>query len=384
MLSSDEVYEIVNAVADLSGTSKQSFLRVQDLEITKYLFAAYDPYTKYFITKTKIGRGDFQFDSATWEFLSQLSTRKISGLNAQTMVNSITQGMTKRSSELFKRILNKDLRMGMGAKTINKVFPGLIPTHDVMLAKLFDVDRLKFPCFGSPKIDGVRAKFKNSIFYSRNGHPYIGLDHLKLQLKSITDELDGELTVPGVSFQVGSGWIRNHELTPNATFNVFELPTYESSFITRLALMDDLHLVGEDIYKVFHQLLNNESEVMKFYNECRSLGYEGAVIKPYNYAYKGTRSYNWMKMKNMDTIDVEVIDVYEGKGKYKNQMGGVIVEFKGKLNRIGGGWSDSQRKDFWEKHTRIIGKTIEVTYMEETDEGNMRHSRFIRFRPDKD
>jgi ATP-dependent DNA ligase len=382
MQSSDDTYETICAVADLSGMSKQAFLRVQNIE--KYLLAAYDPYTKYHITKCKVGRGNFQFDSATWEFLRMLSTREISGNRAQEMVNSITQGMTRRSSELFKRILNKDLRMGMGAKSINKAFPGLIPIHDVMLAQLFEANRLKFPCFGSPKIDGVRAKFKNDIFYSRNGHPYIGLNHLKHQLRGIAEELDGELTVPGVSFQIGSGWIRSNELTPNATFNIFELPTIREPFISRLAMMDDLHEVGKDINKVSHKLLHNESEVMEFYKKCRGLGYEGAVIKPYDYIYQGTRSYNWMKMKNLNTVDLEVVGTYEGKGKYVGQMGGVIVLFKGKQNRVGGGWSDKQRKDFYDSPLLIIKKIIEIAYMEETDDGNMRHARFVGFRPDKD
>ena len=384
MLKSDEVYEIINTIADFSGTSKQSFLKIQDIGITKYLLAAYDPYTKYHVTKVKKGDGVNQFDNLTWEVLKQLSQRKLSGNEAKLLVNHFTEEMTPRSSELFRRILNKDLRMGMGAKSINKVFPRLIPIHDVMLAKLFDISRLKFPCFGSPKIDGVRAKFKDGIFYSRNGHPYIGLRHLTQQLKGITEELDGELTVPGVSFQIGSGWIRSYDPTPDATFNIFELPTIKAQFIDRLIMINDLHLVGDNILEVTHKVLKNKDEVAEFYQICRNMGYEGAVIKPYDYIYKGTRSYNWMKMKNIETVDLIVDDLYEGKGKYENQMGGAIVEFRGKPNKVGGGWSDNQRKAFWESPTALIGKTIEIFYMEETDEGNMRHARFINFRKDKE
>ena len=50
-------------------------------------------------------------------------------------VDSITAGMTPKSAELFQRILKKDMRMGMGVKSINKALPGLIQTHDVMSAK---------------------------------------------------------------------------------------------------------------------------------------------------------------------------------------------------------------------------------------------------------
>lgn len=385
MLKSDEAYETINTIADLSGTSKQNFLRVQDLDITKYLMAAYDPYIRYYVTKVKKGNGVNQFDNLTWEVLKQLSQRKLSGDEAKLLVNHFTEEMTPRSSELFRRILNKDLRMGMGVKSINKVFPGLIPTHDVMLAKAtFEPHRLKYPCFGSPKIDGVRSKFKNGIFYSRNGHPYKGLGHLQKQLKGITEELDGELVVPGVSFQVGSGWIRSDDITPDAEFKLIELPTIKDSFITRTIMMEDLHLIGPQIHYIPRQLLHNIDQVHDFYKSCRRNKYEGAIITPYNYEYVGTRSWNWMKLKPEETLDTKVINIYEGKGKYIGQMGGAIVMFKGKPNRVGGGWSDNQRKAFWEKPMMLIGRMIEVHYMEETDDGNMRHSRFFDFRPDKE
>jgi DNA ligase-1 len=317
--------------------------------------------------------------------LKQLSQRKLSGDEAKLLVNHFTEEMTPRSSELFRRILNKDLRMGMGAKSINKVFPGLIPTHDVMLAKPhFEIHRVKYPCFGSPKIDGVRAKFKNGVFYSRNGHPYVGLDHLIQEIKGIKEELDGELVVPGVSFQVGSGWIRSDDPTPDATFNIFEIPTIKVPFIERLTIIADIHTISDGILGVTHKVLRDENEIMEFYKACRNLGYEGAVIKPFDYKYVGSRSWNWMKLKPEKTYDAKVTDIYEGKGKYKDEMGGVIVMFKGKPNKVGGGWSDIQRRKYWNNHNRIIGRMIEVHYMEETDDGNMRHSRFFDFRPDKE
>lgn len=384
MINSDEAYKVINIIADLSGNSKQIFLRTQDIK--EYLLAAYDPYTKYHITGGKLGKGDMHFVDLTWEILHKLSTRELSGYSAQSVVNSITAGMTPESSTLFHRILNKDLRMGMGAKTINKVFPGLIPTHDVMLAKLFDPEHLKFPCFGSPKIDGVRAKFKNGVFYSRNGHPYLGLENLSDLLHGVTEDLDGELIVPGVSFQLSSGLIRSNDPTPMAEFHIFDVPTVIAPFIERLIIIDDIDMVFNSLFikKVNHISLYEENGVMDFYQTCRNLGYEGAVIKPHDYVYKGTRSYDWMKMKQILSEDLVVKSLFEGKGKYKNQMGGAIVEFKGNPNKVGGGWSDMQRKEYWYEPENIIGKTIEVAYMEETDDGNMRHSRFIGFRPDKE
>ena len=383
MMNSDTALILIDEIGHASGNSKIVMLSMNP-GMCEYLLAAYDPYTMYHITKGKPGMGNEQFSNLTWAILKGLSTRKISGHQAQDIVNEETAAMTSRSSLLFHRILNKDLRMGMGVKSINKAFPGLIPTHDVMLAKLFDAKRLEFPCFGSPKIDGVRAKFKHGKFYSRNGHEYVGLDHLKEQLKNVATELDGELTVHGKTFQESSGLIRSDNPTPDALFNLLDLPLIKERFNMRLMRMEDLHLIGPNVLNVVHVPLNDEREVMKFYQTCRYIGHEGAVIKPWDYEYKGTRSYNWMKMKQVLSEDLVVTNIYGGKGKYAGQLGGVTVKFKGQNNDVGGGFSDQQRIDFHDHPELIIGKYIEVLYMEETDQGNLRHARFNGFRPDKE
>jgi DNA ligase-1 len=381
-MNSDQAYEVIEGIRQAGGNTKLAILKKYP-EMKPYLLAAYDPYKMYYNTKSNQGYGTNQFRTTTWVLLEDLNSRRLSGMVAQTAIDQHMKTMSNMSSILFNRILNKDLRMGMGAKSINKVFPGLIPVHDVMLAKLFKVNRLKFPVFGSPKLDGVRAKFKNGIFYSRKGHPFVGLEHVSSQLQDITHELDGELTVPGLSFQKGSGLIRSDNPTPMAQFDIFELPTVTDPFRVRLIMMEDLHLIGPNIIRVPHKVLYDEKEVHDYYNVCRATGYEGAVIKPFDYEYKGTRSWNWMKMKPKDNPDLVVVGVYEGKGKYKEQLGGVVVDFNGKPNRVGGGFSDKQRKLFWEKPGLIISETVEVEYMEKTDDGNMRHSRFIRIREDK-
>ena len=207
---------------------------------------------------------------------------------------------------------------------------------------------------------------------------------MQKELSNITEEVDGELVVPGVSFQVGSGWIRSDDPTPDAEFRIIELPTIKENLITRLTMMSDLHLIGDHITYISREVLNSIDDVYRYYKTCRNAGYEGCVITPYDYEYVGTRSWNWMKMKPLGTYDTKVLDIYEGKGKYKDQMGGAIVMFNGKPNKVGGGWSDIQRKGYWEKPELIIGRMIEVHYMEETDDGNMRHSRFFDFRTDKE
>ncbi len=89
------------------------------------------------------------------------------------------------------------------------------------------------------------------------------------------------------------------------------------------------------------------------------MGYEGLVVKPFDYRYEKRRSQSWLKMKDILSKDLKVVHYFEGTGKYEGMLGGLIVDHKGKDVRVGGGFSDVQRQEYW-KHIPI-GAIIEVT-----------------------
>jgi DNA ligase-1 len=373
-MDSDMIYDLTVKIALTSGHAKRKLL-MSDLK--DYLVAAYDPFIMYGIKSSPVGEGSAKFDVETWALLEGLARRLHTGDLAKMLVNEHVSRMTKKSAILFNRIINKDLRIGMRAKSINAVYPGLIPTHDVMLAKLFSKTRAKFPCYGGPKIDGIRGTYKHKLgaFFTRNGHRINGLEHLELQLGNINADLDGELFIPNATFQQSSGNIRSDGPSPNAVFAMFEVPGTNMPFIERLHFMEMVAKSRTNIFRLKHYVIANMNHLYEFYNWCRKRGYEGAVIRPMDYEYVGTRSYNWMKLKNIMDFDLEVVDMFEGQGKYKGQLGGVMVSYNNKLQRVGGGFSDRQRKTWWENPSHIMGKTIQVVVTEFTDDGNFRHAR---------
>ena len=89
----------------------------------------------------------------------------------------------------------------------------------------------------------------------------------------------------------------------------------------------------------------------------------------------------------MNTVDLFVTNVFEGKGKYKGTLGGVVVEYKGQPVGVGSGFSDIQRKMIWEHPESIVGKLIEVQYFEESKDKNgkpsLRFPVFKKIRLDK-
>ena len=62
----------------------------------------------------------------------------------------------------------------------------------------------------------------------------------------------------------------------------------------------------------------------------------------------------------------EVVDVEEGDGRNKGTLGALVVKYKDNTVNVGSGFTDEERKNFWENREDIIGRVIEVKYKEIT------------------
>ena len=86
-------------------------------------------------------------------------------------------------------------------------------------------------------------------------------------------------------------------------------------------------------------------------------------------SYKTKRHAGLLKVKEFYTDDLLVTGVYEGEkgSKYEGLLGGVYVDYKGNVVKVGSGFSDKEREEFFNDKDLIIGKVIEVQYFEETE-----------------
>lgn len=105
-----------------------------------------------------------------------------------------------------------------------------------------------------------------------------------------------------------------------------------------------------------------------------SMGLEGLILR------QGDK---WKKVKGFVSEDVPIIEFYEQFDKHgnpKNTLGGVVTE----LGKVSTGFTKAERQEIWDNREKYRGKIIEAGAMQYTDEGKLRHPRFIRFRPDKE
>ena len=156
-------------VATNSTKVKQEILEEYRDEslLSRILYYAYNPHLNYYIT------GDALTDPASYEgkgiskaldphdtILEDLISRKVTGHDARDRCDAVLAKLNYHDAIIFKRILNRDLRLGMGIKTINKVWKGLIPEFGVMLcspANEKTLDKMDYPCLAQLKLDGMRS-----------------------------------------------------------------------------------------------------------------------------------------------------------------------------------------------------------------------------------
>lgn len=402
-------------IAELASTDsrleKEAILakHKSDADFTELLKFSYDPFMMFHVQKVPaqsvVGSETVQ---SLWDeirlLLTYLSTRYLSGHAALNSIEQTLNKLTEDEAELLTNVIRKDLRAGISDKTINKVHKGLIPTFELMLTEQEKNAKTTWPTSVEPKLDGLRlAAVYDGVsvqFLSRGGKPFETLDFLTDDVINFLGHqpgmLDGEIM--GDDFNETTSGVKRkkaNDLTQKVKFIVFDHLTLEE-FRTqscnrkrherydRLIQMES-ESSAERIYVCKAEIVNSAEEAHAKYEEYKRDGYEGAIVKALNGLYEFKRvKYNY-KLKPKETADLEITGFEEGEGKYVGMLGAFVVDYKGKSARVGTGFSDEQRQDYWNRRGELVGSLAEVSFMEETKSvkdagGVMRHPVFIKLR----
>ena len=318
------------------------------------------------------------------------------------------------------KILTKRMNIGIGAKLINKaVNRELIPDPSLMLAtddhKVIEKwDKI----YCEEKYDGVRviAIYKNGeiTYFTRAFNeldatcfPKITFD---LKLCMINSGLsgnwffDGELTdlnrksVSGKVTQILKG-TAGDKIESGFLFNVFdfdELITLDkgSGVLEYVDRRDTLEKItsglSENSPVKLAQMweLSDPSEITAIYKKIVDIGGEGVICKD-NGVYECKRSKSWVKFKEVNECDLEIIGWYPGEGKREGLIGGFIcTDLSKTLNvKIGSGFNDNDLKELSKDPDSHIGKIAAIQYnvtiTDKHDNRSLFLPRFVEVRHDK-
>lgn len=311
-------------------------------------------------------------------------------------------------SQFIKDIATKSIRLGVKAKTYNKVAKELktelIPEFNIQLGTSIDnlKDNYVFKdMYVTEKLDGVRCvaviKNRNVTLFARSGRVIEGLTDIESVLRANFNNvtLDGELlyndpmNLAEDTFRKTMEIIGSKGNKKDIIYNVFDVINdkkykYRRSMLeTLIPETDFTHKIpllyhGDDIDKVF-----------KIRDEMIKDGSEGVMINIGDAFYQKKRTKDLIKLKQVNDSDGLVKAVYEGEGKYKNKLGAIDITYKDSIVRIGSGFTDEERVKYWNNPELLVGKVgtykfTTVSHNEKDNSINLRFGRWVGIRYDKD
>jgi DNA ligase-1 len=412
--NSDEVYDALAAIADISGGEKQKLIAMA-CKYPKFLNVcklALDPFITYGLKKvpeSDIAKIDGVFNDTTLEILDQLADRSLTGNAAKDAILNHMGNLSIKSQDLLKRIITRDLRSGFSAGSINRAKPNSIFIFEVMLAKPFEEKRItEWPVAVEPKFDGVRCiaiyKDQEVKFYSRTGKEFTQFERAAKALKDSVESFDqfqdmedggkypivfdGEMMTGEFNKTAGDIHRKNYQ-SEDSVFWMFEIMTMDQfdsgtpdPYKKRRARLQvfGAHADMDCIEIAPMYQVNSVDEIMAINADIQAKGGEGVIVKPFDGKYEKKRSFKWLKVKACETVDLNVHGFEPGTGKYEGQIGAFLVDFNGVEVSVGSGLTDAIRGMSEED---LKNRLIEVQYHEVTPDKSLRHPRFIRFRDDK-
>ena len=266
------------------------------------------------------------------------------------------------------------------------------PRKTAMLARVYKGETpVSFAC--EPKVDGVRVIITADLstgrvsFASRNDSPLASLSHLASDVLALLHGrsgvwvLDGE-AVSGQSFFTTVGDIRSTKSADDARVWLFDLPSVSGSYDERRAILAELFADANPVALMLIPSVACSPE--EAYSTFTAEGFEGVMVKDRSAPYAhGIRSSSWLKLKDCDTEDAEIVDVVEGQGKAAGMAGHIVVRVGGRLVSVGTGMSDAVRYNLLARRSQLVGRVAEVDFQMMTPKGSLRHPVFVGVRGDK-
>lgn len=391
-----KIFESIKNESSRNGKEAILKANINDQELKNILEYTYNPYKVFGIGKKGFAK-KYQGKECGFTNIIQLLDYLLANPNgsdySKGLVNSFIESQPVEHQEWLKKIVLKDLKIGITEKTINKIWKGLVPTFDVMLAH--PIDRLPKRVGVEIKFDGVRAtavKINGSTqLYTRNGKDIEGFDSILEQLNALPLDnyvFDGEL-ISNNSWKKTMNKVFKKGKNKEADFMMFDMlplgefnngkskKTYEQRR-SDLASLFDQNLFSKNFFKIEYEVGQNLqiAPVMGFINEptisqldimCQQAvleGYEGIMVKDMDSFYVCKRDYGWQKMKLFEEGEFEIIRVEEGEEGTENEgrMGSLILDVNGVEVGLGTGWSRAERIDAWNNPNKYIGRFVEIQY----------------------
>lgn len=420
-------YKDIYKLQSIAGANaKCEFIKAHrdDTYFKRFLYFALNPMLTYNISKKSTDKlmAEENFDGQKLIFFNDIfecceHLSRLRGMDDATLrqvkmlLNVKYPEMDER--DLYIQLLSKKVRLGIAAKTINKIIPNLIPEWEVQQAYTVEKYPLKegTEFWLTQKLNGARATLYEGQLLARSGMPYKGLEH-------ITDALswlrvagfvaDGELTLKdkgdlsdNEAFRVSTGILNSDNVNKTVIcYTIFDMiPVKDFDAlkpqVTYRYRRDILNQFAERIadtdgaVKVLPVLYHgtDQSKIEELLEQMVREDKEGLMINT-DAPYRRTRHKGILKVKRFYTMDLPIIRCEEGTGRLSGTLGAFVLKYKENEVKVGSGFTDEQREQFWNNRDDMEGLLCEVKYKEiSQDKGtgleSLQFPVFVGIRTDK-
>lgn len=408
------VSRILDELKKTKGTNAKKDILVRESSnslLKNILKYALDPYIAFNVVKVpkvdiinRSARVNEEFEWAEFFRVADMcSNREITGNAAVAALLSVFQISTASNEAWMRKILKKNLAIGISAKSVNKVHKHFIPAFEIALAQKFEekriaeMDRVAI----EPKLDGIRcfAIIKNgrATLYARSGKvlPNFG-STIGVELSGLPQGCyDGEVMGEDFTQLMRQAYRKENINLDNTYLSLFDyLPIEEWETKKCFTSCNDryeqlvenvsrgnkkyLRVVDRDIISADVDSINAK------HAQYASEGYEGAMVKDLSAVYKFGRGYEVMKLKVFNDVDLPIERCVEGTGRLEGMLGAIEVVYHGTIVQVGSGFSDADRKKIWADRDSFVGRVAEIRYQEITPDGSLRFPTFVNFRNDRE
>ena len=409
-----------------SGTNaKQEVIRrhADDEWFKMFLYFALNPLLTYNLSEKTLSKTDaddaalantrlifFNNIFECCDFLSRL--RGVDDATVRQVKLLLYNHCGKSEREVYIKLLAKTLRLGVTAKTVNKIIPGLIPEWEVQQA--FPIEKHPIPngtkFWLTQKLNGVRATFYNGQLVARSGVPFNGLDHIIKEIAWVQSAgfvLDGELTLKdkgslsdNEAFRMATGILNSDDVNKTSIcftiFDAISVRDFESAepkvqYANRRIVLNELaDSFGDAEYVSVLPVLysgTDQSKIDGYLEQMVREDKEGLMAN-LDVPYRRTRHKGVLKIKRFYTMDLPILRCEEGTGRLEGTLGAFVLEYKGNEVKVGSGFTDEQRATYWQQRDSIAGTLCEVKYKEISSDKNtglesLQFPVFVQLRTDK-
>ena len=443
------IKDILTEIASESSTNKKMTIlkKYKDNSILKrVLYLAESKRVKFYIKQIphyiqKKGQGFANLEDALVN-LSVLFNRSLTGNDATEFLSNLLASLNSDNAYVIERIIEKDLKIGMGSTNINKVIgKNFIEKTPYMGAVSFKEkvaqDIVADVAISQVKMDGryCNALIANGIIRleSRGGEPsYLeGAKFLK-ELGTINENvvLNGELTMDNVSRYESNGIIAScisigkkrtegkdiskeiekfhkkhkmelQEALDSIVFTVWDVITPEeyadnkssTTYRERFNHLQNLlaAYTPRMIRLVDYKYVSTYTDAMNHFLECLNAGEEGTILKSMKGAWKDGKPKWQCKMKLEMDLDMSIIGFNQGTPGSKNEhlISSLTVQSSdGIVVTRPAGMTEDDMEYVTNNQDELLGKIVKVkcSGLSEDREGNkaLLHPVFVEIRDDKD